>query len=76
MCFLQKRIYETITTYLQAKIFKIVNIKENNNNETYFKLPFVGKYSAYVSKIVKIICKQFCKKKAICKIKSFNGQHR
>ena len=52
----------TIKTYLHEKISKIENAKENDNNDTYFKLPYVGEYSGYISKKIKVLCKQFCKR--------------
>ena len=52
----------TIKTYLQENISKIENVKENENNDTYFKLPYVGEYSGYVSRKIKMLCKQFWKR--------------
>ena len=45
----------TIKTYLHEKISKIENVKENDNNDTYFKLPYVGEYSGYVSRKIKML---------------------
>ena len=59
-----KLVDETINSYLNDKVPK--NVEENNVNETngintFFKLPYEGEHSTYVSNKIKSLCKQYCK---------------
>ena len=55
--FPEKLIDETIKTYLYENVYKDVKEKENKVNDTFFKLPYVGEYSNFVSNKIKNLCK-------------------
>ena len=56
-----KLIDQTIKRYLNDKTNKDVENNDKTDNETFFKLPYVGEYSTYVCRKIKGLCKKYCK---------------
>ena len=52
---------KTIRTYLDNKMSKTQPENKDNPCESYFKLPYIGDYSDFVSRKLKLLSKQFCK---------------
>ena len=50
-----------IKTYLDNQMDKTEIENEISSSHTYFKLPYIGEYSNFVSRKLKILCKQLCK---------------
>ena len=56
-----KLVNETIKTYLDKKMSKPEIESETVKCNTYFKLPYIGGYSDFVSRKLKNLSNQFCK---------------
>ena len=56
-----KMVNETIKTYLDTKMRKTEVVSETETCNTYFKLPYIGGYSDFVSRKLRTICNQYCK---------------
>ena len=54
---------DTINQYLRNRNLDNTVTSDNEEREeiSYFKLPYIGSHSDYVSKRIKLLCKQFCK---------------
>ena len=56
-----KLVEKTINSYLDKKKEESEIENKTETSKTYFKLPYIGEYSDYVSRKLKILSKQLCK---------------